>query len=158
VEVEMTQALGPGTKIRAEFRKDQGTSGGFTLDSCSTLLRSRLIFDKNSPFLSMYAYNLYIERETISPEPQLLIQQLPPGQSVDWTIELSVRPSDKNDETPPWSFTTLEQEITSTIIDPSEFGTGPHPILVGVLAMVCVVTILLSRQRRHRYANYEIIP
>jgi hypothetical protein len=163
VQVEMTRALGPGTKIRAEFRKDQATNGAFALDSCSSSLRSRLIFDKTSPFLSMYAYNLYVERETFSPEPQLLIQQLPPGQSVDWTIELSVRPlADKYDETPPWAFTTLAQEmlLPTSSIETAAFGTTTsfqHPILVGMLGVVCVVTLLLSRQRRRRYADYEVI-
>jgi hypothetical protein len=165
VNVEMTRALGPGTRIRAEFRKDQATNGAFALDSCSTSLRSRLIFDKASPYLSMYAYNLYIERETFSPEPQLLIQQLPPGVSVDWTIELRIRPSADDDETPPWA--TMMQEMiipsSSTIDAATEFFSATrstsfqHPILVGVLGVVGVVIILVSRQRRRRYANYELI-
>ena len=44
----------------------------------------------------MYDFNLYIERGTFSPEPQLLIKDLQPGQSVQWTLKLVIRDDDSS--------------------------------------------------------------
>lgn len=91
VFVEMTRSLVPGVKIKAEFADDHETTGGFTVVACETAIESRILspdFSRDSPkkgHIAMYSYNLYIERSTFSPEPQLLINNLMPGEAVSWT-------------------------------------------------------------------------
>lgn len=95
VHVRMTRALEPGTRIKAEYADDHATTGGFTLRACETSVESTLLSadlrrdDANSP-LQMYAYGLFVERGTFSPEPQLLINNLGPGASVSWTQVLVI--------------------------------------------------------------------
>jgi len=101
VHLEMTRDLDPGTRIKAEFEDDHATTGGFTLTACHTAIEASLEspqFHPNTPNsqITMYDYNLYIERGTFSPEPQLLIKDLQPSQSVQWTLKLVIQDDDAN--------------------------------------------------------------
>ncbi|KAL7579008.1 hypothetical protein ACA910_019052 [Epithemia clementina (nom. ined.)] len=100
VHVEMTRALDPGIRIKAEFTKDDVTQGGFVLEGCNTRIATTLHSGngnnnnpdvENSERLEMYSYSLYVERGTFSPEPQILLH-LPPGTSKTWTQRLEISP------------------------------------------------------------------
>ena len=97
----MTRNLDPGTRIKAEFEDDHATTGGFTLTACHNSVEASIESPQfhpndNNPGsqLVMYDYNLYIERGTFSPEPQILIRDLQPMQAVQWTLKLVIRDDD----------------------------------------------------------------
>ena len=96
VRVEMTRALDPGIRIKTEFRPDNATRGGFVLEACNTRIvttlhpgnpRSSTSNKEEDDPLEMYAYGLYLERGTVSPEPQILLH-VAPGQTKQWTQQL----------------------------------------------------------------------
>jgi hypothetical protein len=99
VHVELQRALEPGVRIKAEFQNDHATTGGFTITACQSQLESSLSWpeeynaadDEKQPTIQMYAYNLYVERGTLSPEPQLLLHNLHPGRSLTWTQTVRIR-------------------------------------------------------------------
>jgi len=88
VRVEMNRALTPGVRIKSEFVNDGSTSGGYTMHACGTKIRSELSKVGEQDGLSMYGYNLYVERGTLSPEPQILIY-LDPGAEASWVQRLT---------------------------------------------------------------------
>ena len=93
VRVEMTRSLDPGIKIKAEFNKDDRTQGGFVLKACDTRIANTLYSHDGATTiakpLTMYAYSLYVERGTFSPEPQILLH-LDPGMTRRWTQRLEI--------------------------------------------------------------------
>jgi len=108
VHLKMNRDLEPGTRIKAEFEDDHATAGGFTLTACQTAIEASIESaqfqpqNMNAP-ISMYDYNLYIERGTFSPEPQILINNLQPWQSVSWTLKLVIRDDDNSSSSLMWS-------------------------------------------------------
>ena len=89
VHIEMKRALESGTRIKAEFVDDGSTNGEFKINACGVSIESS-IPQVETGGVPMYAYNLYIERGTVSPEPQILIH-LEPGKSLTWTQHLVIR-------------------------------------------------------------------
>ena len=89
--VELKKTIDPGKRIKAEFRKDDKTEGSFTLKGCGTKIREDMPDIQRMPTdpVSMYGFNLYIERDTLSPEPLVLIQ-LESSHSKTWTQRLVV--------------------------------------------------------------------
>jgi len=95
VRVDMTHAVEPGTRIKAEFLKDDTTTGSFSLKACGTSIQENipeLQRTKDDP-VSMYGFNLYIEEGTMSPEPQVLID-LKPSQSKTWSQRIVIKDAD----------------------------------------------------------------
>jgi len=88
VRIDMQRGVESNVRIRAEFEKDEQSKGEFTLRACNTKIRETIpeVRDESSG-ISMYAYNLYIESGTFSPEPQILLS-LDPGESTSWTQQL----------------------------------------------------------------------
>lgn len=84
IRIEMEKALPSGVRIKSEFLNDGKTTGAFRMEACSTTIESSLHELTNT---EMYAYNLYLERGTLSPEPQFLLH-LAPGESKTWTQRL----------------------------------------------------------------------
>ena len=88
VRIDMQRGVESNVRIRAEFEKDDHSKGEFTLRACNTKIRETIPeVDDGSSGISMYAYNLYIESGTFSPEPQILLH-LNPGESTTWTQQL----------------------------------------------------------------------
>lgn len=162
VHVKMTRPLDPGIRIKAEFLDDGETNGDFTLSACQTSIEAELQsldFQSHSPdsLLSMYAYNLYIERGTFSPEPQLLIRNLQPGQTVSWTLQLSVNDKSKDPaqrlppDTPWWT-------LASSISLKQPFAEDTLMFsYAGVITLSSLFLLLLNkswtRYRRRRDYN-----
>ena len=171
----MYRALGPGTRIKAEFTDDHKSRGDFTLSACQSSVSASLhspqgIKDGNN-ILSMYAYNLYIERGTFSPEPQLLLRTLQPGQSVSWTLRIAID-GEESDSSIPSESVPLEAEALASSFRRFR-GISIHPLtsaptvledvpstmaLIAVLCCLFVVLLFLSpalssRYRRRRNYN-----
>lgn len=96
VRVNVLRDVEPGVRIKAEFLKDGQTKGGFVLRACDTRITSSLHVDNGDIRDQMYAYGLYLERGTFSPEPQILIH-LEPGESKSWTQRLVIEKSASKD-------------------------------------------------------------
>eukprot|EP00534_Pseudo-nitzschia_fraudulenta_P003169 CAMPEP_0201138690 /NCGR_PEP_ID=MMETSP0850-20130426/56058_1 /ASSEMBLY_ACC=CAM_ASM_000622 /TAXON_ID=183588 /ORGANISM="Pseudo-nitzschia fraudulenta, Strain WWA7" /LENGTH=517 /DNA_ID=CAMNT_0047410089 /DNA_START=452 /DNA_END=2005 /DNA_ORIENTATION=+ len=88
VRIDMNRGVESHTSIKADFTKNEQSKGEFTLRACNTKIRETIpeVSDPSSG-ISMYAFNLYIESGTFSPEPQILLH-LEPGQSTSWTQQL----------------------------------------------------------------------
>lgn len=93
VTVQMDRGLERDVKIKAEFVKDESSVGAFTLRGCGTAISETIPEVGTEGGVSMYAFNLYIESGTISPEPQIYMH-LYPGQSISWTQKLEFNDDD----------------------------------------------------------------
>jgi hypothetical protein len=69
------------------------------------------------PTIQMYAYNLYMERGTMSPEPQLLFSNLRPGGSpVEWTQTITIRPMEMSTESRPYDNENIDTNNINTMM------------------------------------------
>jgi hypothetical protein len=153
VRVDMEKALPPGVRIKAEFINDSQTSGGFTIRACQTEITSSL----DHPEQSMYAYNLYLERATLSPEPQILVH-LEAGQASSWTQRLEIREL-KDDG----SDANLALDLEASVLSPSSSRLDLPPIVYAFpLFVVVAMAAWVFRQAKrdvHRYRqSYSSIP
>jgi hypothetical protein len=87
IEVKMERQVEPDVKIKAEFVRDDTSNGGFTIKGCGTQIRADIPDINTENGVTMYAYNLYIESGTFSPETQVYMHLLP-GASISWTQRL----------------------------------------------------------------------
>jgi len=92
ISVSVKKVLPDGVKLKAEFLDDNIvtlTDGSFTLRAPSGISVYEKIPElqtqSRNPFI--YAYNVYAERGTLSPEPTLLLY-LEPGETTTWTQHL----------------------------------------------------------------------
>ena len=95
ISMKMSKPIPEGVKVKADFLDEQTitlTDGSFTLHAPNGLSVEERIPELQSqsrnPFI--YAYNVYAERGTLSPEPMLLLY-LQPGETTDWTQNLKFR-------------------------------------------------------------------
>jgi hypothetical protein len=157
--IEMVKALNPGVRIKAEFVDDGETSGSFKIEACGSTISSsipqmeeiRRNPQNGQQDLSMYAYNLYIERGTLSPEPQLLLN-LKPGVPVTWTQRLVIGGARPN-AVSTWSSLRAGEAFRGFH---SKFSTeglaGVYCLMVaGVLLSLIVMKRTWIRNRRRQY-------
>lgn len=92
ISIAMTGALAEGVKLKAEFLDETPvtlTDGSFTLRSPNGVIVYEKIPElqtqSRNPFI--FAYNVYVERGTLSPEPMMLLY-LEPGETTTWTQHL----------------------------------------------------------------------
>jgi hypothetical protein len=153
LNIDLMKTIEPGRRIKAEFRKDDNTEGSFTLIGCGTRIREDLPDVHRTPIdpVSMYGFNLYMERDTLSPEPQLLIQ-LESSHSKTWTQRLIFSDasfSEDTDKRPPLFY---EQSVASVL--------SPHhrirPLSVSGVTILLIVAsfafALLAIRRQHPYS------
>lgn len=164
IHVDMTRAIDPGTRIKSEFRKDGQTKGRFQIEACDTIVAASLDFPEKQ--MSMYAYNLYMERGTFSPIPQLLINKLPPGDTVSWTMKIQIRDPA---EAPDTSSGSTTGDLSGWIAGPfSPRFSGPATaghrsssstvVAVGVLLLsTCLFLLWKAERRRRDRPTYEVI-
>ena len=162
VNIQMVRAMEPGVRIKSEFTKDDGTNGGFTLHACNSKIQSFIpqTMDPNSG-ISMYAYNLYIERGTLSPEPQIHLH-LEPGQSTTWSQKLTF--SDDSGHSNAWSAQLRSSNLASSVAS-STNSLERHPIAIPFLAVALLALTLQSvariirwRTRQHLYTRIADVP
>jgi len=88
--MEVKDPIPENIKIKAEFTPDEPSHGSFTLHGCGVSIKEQV----RSVGIKLYAFNLYMERGTLSPEPLFLVQ-LDAGRSVSWTQSLEITHSTK---------------------------------------------------------------
>lgn len=89
IDVSLKRNVEVGARIKAEFFKDEHSTGSFTIRGCGVSIQEDIEGVQRQPDapLSMYGFNLYIEESTLSPEPQMLVH-LERGASASWTQRL----------------------------------------------------------------------
>ena len=99
ISMELKKVISEGVRLKAEFLDENIitlTDGTFTLHAPNGISVSEKIPElqtqSRNPFI--YAYNVYMERGTISPEPIILLY-LQPGETTVWTQNLKFS-SDRN--------------------------------------------------------------
>ena len=148
INVLMKRFLEPGTRIKAEFRKDEKTEGSFTLNACGTLIHEDMPDIHRLPTdpVSMYGFNLYIQRETISPEPMVLIY-LEPSHSKTWTQRLvfadGVPEKDEDERVP----VNLEQSMTAPFSSKQHLQTQVSGLVVMLVVSMGAFALLAQRGR-----------
>jgi hypothetical protein len=155
VSIQMQRGVESNVRIKAEFVKDDHSHGGFTLKACHTATRETIpeVSSKNGG-ISMYAYNLYIESGTFSPEPQIYIH-LMPGETTSWTQQL-----DFQDYLPP-SPASSRMFALQKFVSPRSLILHPKALNFVLLCVVIVAFggyILRSTWRRRRRGAYSTIP
>jgi hypothetical protein len=154
VSIEMQRGVESNVRIKAEFVKDDHSNGGFTLKACHTSIHETIPeVAKSSSAISMYAYNLYIESGTFSPEPQFYFH-LMPGQSTSWTQQL-----DFQDYLPPSPSSRLFS--LQQYINPMVHSFRSHPIqlsTISILIGAVLSALLVRREARRRRSAYNPIP
>jgi hypothetical protein len=156
ITIEIVRALDPGVRIKSEFVKDETTNGGFTLHGCQTKIQSS-IPQTESGGIPMYAYNLYVERGTLSPEPQILLL-MDPGQSQTWTQKLVISPDSST------GGASLSSYLRASLVLTSDEGSTSllflrHPLLLNVVALTLLALtfqrIVRRRRRQQSYTQIE---
>ena len=146
IRVKMNKALDPGVRIKSEFTNDGATNGGFTIKACETLLTSSIPQVEEPTRIPMYAYNLYIERGTFSPEPMILIQ-LDAGATKTWTQQLVVSDSKLGEM---WA----SDQYRAANVVPENAGHVGGLIIIFFAAVVTSVTLLFKgNQKRQKYTE-----
>lgn len=157
VHVDMVRAIEPGVRIKSEFTRDDSTDGGFTFHACSSKIQSSIpqTQDPDSG-VSMYAYNLYIERGTMSPEPQILLR-MDPGQSSTWSQKLTI--TDESSTEDAWKASFRSASLSGTVASSASL-LARHPVAIFLATLVLlaltlqgIVRFRQSRQRKHRYTR-----
>lgn len=95
VSIEMNRGVERNVRIKAEFTRNDDSHGSFILHGCETSIRETIPEVGTEGGVSMYAYNLYIESGTFSPEPQIYMH-LWPGQEISWTQRLEFADYDES--------------------------------------------------------------
>ena len=153
VSIAMQRGVERDVRIKAEFVKDDSSVGGFTLKACDTAIKETIPEVGTEGGVSMYAFNLYIESGTFSPEPQIYMH-LWPGESTSWTQKLEFSDDNSSEEShKPFSFFGLR-----SMASPSASPHLPklHFIMFGTLATV--LTLAVHWAWRRRRGSYSPIP
>jgi len=189
ISVTMREELEEGVKIKAEFPgparrddskngyRDDGNDGDdpgtFALLGCGARVTERTVREKGT--MEMYAFNLYAERGTLSPEPMFLIR-LGGGESEAWTQRLEIDPRSGSPSSVPVpvsaaAASSAVQGEEGVVDDNDRDGTTTttwveiltHLVIWStyVIIVVCAVILLLvliSKYRHRRlYPNYRPI-
>lgn len=155
VNIEMKRSIEPGKRIKAEFRRDDKTEGAFTLNACGTSIREDMPDVHRLPIdpVSMYAFNLYMERDTLSPEPQLLIQ-LESSHSKTWTQRLVFSDSAQSEAQDEASRPAMiyEQSLATAFSSKQQHRETTVSGLLVMLVVSIGAFALLAQRGRLRYA------
>jgi len=165
INVDMVRALEPGVRIRSQILDDDSTTGSFSLVGCDTTLHSSIPevhrMPPVDPALSMYDFNIYAERGTLSPEPQVLIQ-LNPGQATSWTQRLEIIGQEKQFEPDlvTENIASLREVALSSVTESDQISNHPETKQILALSSLFLITLTLWRAvgRRSRRKQYEPIP
>jgi hypothetical protein len=157
IDVEIQRYVGDGTRIKAEFLRDEDSTGGFTLKGCGVAVQEDIPEVNKDGAITMYGFNLYIEKSTFSPEPQIFIH-LESRASTSWTQrvvfedDITSLGNARNQET------SYLKSLDTTLI-PSEKENAINHIggIALVFAATCVLAMTARRwsSRRNEYTRIE---
>lgn len=152
VTVDVSRTLAGDTRIKAEFVQDIDSTGAFTMHGCKTLIRSELP-DVESGKLEMYAYNLYLEKGTFSPEPQIMIN-LKTGESASWTQRLVIE-DEQDARSKEQSLVRLRTMALTNVSSVNAWKLLPAfiSVLLLVASLAIVGQIFRSSRRRPTYRS-----
>jgi len=158
VEVQITRAVDAGKRIKAEFVKDETTHGMFILKGCGTAVKEEIpeVSDPASG-IEMYAFNLYIEQGTLSPEPLLLLH-LEPGKSLSWTQRLEIQnlpPPTPALPTPILSASFIKGGDVSSLL--RHFRPNNHFLSISIIMGMIIGLAVNLRRSYQRRNNYLVI-
>lgn len=152
ISMDIKKPIPDGVRLKANFLDENMqtlTDGSFTIrapNGISVYERiPELQTQSRNPFI--YAYNVYIEKGTLSPEPMLLLY-LQPGETTSWTQHLRFSSFDKYGAA---SFLSMISNKAFLPYRPGSFGT------IFLILVCCSVTISLytrlsgSRRRLGQY-------
>ena len=155
VSVDVFRPLDDSTRIKAEFTKDKTSRGKFSLSGCGTTVKNDFPEVMRGE-IPMYAYNLYLEKGTISPEPQLLIQ-LSPGESKSWTQRLVIEDTEGPETKKRTHLLFGIRSISLTNSLNSESAVRILPVFL--VAVVTLLTLIASgRDSARRRRAYSQVP
>ena len=155
ISIRMNKAIPRGVRLKAEFLYENtvtSTDGSFTLHSPDGIS----VFEKipelqtqsRNPF--MFAYNVYAERGTISPEPMLLLY-LNPGETTFWTQHLKFTSNENAaGSSAPSMFTFKAWQNPFHV--PFRFGSGMFIACLGVV-IASFYKRLTGSRKRFRYSS-----
>lgn len=154
VRVKMERGVESKVRIKAEFEKDEDSKGEFTLRACNTKIKETIpeVGDGTSG-ISMYAYNLYIESGTFSPEPQILLH-LQPGESTSWTQQIDFEDDYPKVPTNPVLGSLVLQN--SNTEDKRRYAAIPAIALAILVSSIVYKVALASTTSRRR--SYRLVP
>lgn len=147
VEIAMQRGVERDVRIKAEFVKDDSSTGAFTLRACDTSISESIPEVGTEGGVAMYAFNLYIESGTFSPEPQIYMH-LYPGQSTSWTQKLEF--SDDLQESPTSSTSFSLRTIASPSASP-HFPGFSFVLFAFAATLSALVANWAWRRRRNSY-------
>jgi hypothetical protein len=165
VRVDMQRGVESTVRIKAEFEKDEQSKGEFTVSACNTKIRETIpeVGDGSSG-ISMYAYNLYIESGTFSPEPQILLS-LNPGETTSWTQQLDFEDNYPIEQKPP---PAPLGSLVHRQSDSNETGSNSNKTRISAIASVALAIAIASvayrsilatiTRTRGRIQNYQLVP
>ena len=160
VHVDMQRGVERDVRIKAEFVKDDSSHGTFTLKGCGTTIKESI--PEVGDAISMYAFNLYIETQTFSPEPQVYMH-LFPGESKSWTQRLEF--GDLNSKHHhPWMFGLFDKSsttTTSTTTKSRRYYYSKRSFVISALLSAGLTFVIHSVwKKRHSpsYRGYTSIP
>lgn len=159
VKISMNRAVEPGTRIKAEFMKDESSSGSFGLNACGTWIGEDIpelkTENDGDNKVSMYGFNLYIEKDTLSPEPQLLID-LKPSHSKSWTQRLIFK--DVDSQFPSSPLTELMQSQGASILGYRNGGGRKIHAIPGFFIAAGIVSVAILAVLARQPQRYAPIP
>ncbi|KAL7531739.1 hypothetical protein ACHAXR_004206 [Thalassiosira sp. AJA248-18] len=142
-------------KLKAELLGENTiTDGSFTLHAPNGISVTEKIpeLQTQSRNPSLYAYNVYVERGTLSPEPMLLLN-LQPDETTVWTQHLTFA-SDKNDD----AGTFMSMFQTKAWQSPvNNFSSGSVFMILAAFCAVLVASYVRLNGPRRRF-EYSSIP
>jgi hypothetical protein len=157
IDVEIQRYVGDGTRIKAEFLRDEDSTGGFTLKGCGVAVQEDIPEVNKDGAITMYGFNLYIEKSTFSPEPQIFIH-LESRASTSWTQrvvfedDITSLGNARNQET------SYLKSLDTTLIPSGKENAINH---IGGIALVFAATCVLAMtarrwsSRRNEYTRIE---
>ena len=87
VDISLDARVPAGARIKLEFARDDLASASYTANFASD--RGRVTLIRRGVLDPLFAFNVYAEATTLSPEPIMLIDLLP-GETAEWTDILHV--------------------------------------------------------------------
>ena len=173
MQITMTKEVEDGVRIKAEFLNDKGRSkGSFVMHGCGVSVAESIpeLQDKLRPSgeaqksdMSMYAYNLYIEKGTLSPEPLYLIE-LDGGASISWTQRLEIGLDGAEVAKMSSSWNKAAAESRADFVGENDGGSrfanndlGPLPALFFAIVAAIAYSAIKDKWKR-RGEGYHQIP
>jgi len=155
ISIKVKKVIPEGVRLKAEFLDETTVTpsdGSFTLHAPNGISVVEKIPELQTqirnPF--MYAYNVYVERGTISPEPTLLLY-LQPGETTFWTQRLKFS-SDKN----PAGLSFLSMFTSKAWQSSFNFSSGFVFMLLAAsfgVVLVSYYTRFTGSRTRFRYSS-----